>query len=234
MGLLRFRFVVVVASTHVLVREGKRFRFELGLLQRGAVKAVLQNRLHVAVGACADTDGAFARGLEALVSVLLLETEDPEARAVALLRVRAVFEDRLDQLPRLRADGLPPVDKSRGRPFHVLAVRLRHVRGDGRVATRGEVRGSAVESHALPLVEDLQAGRGGADLDALVDEWMGHGVEGTMELDVVVEVHTSVLPLGQLEELVGEWAKRGAVDGIEAFAPALPIGAHRPGIELFE
>ncbi len=76
----------------------------------------------MAVGPCADAEGAIARDLEALLAVLLCEAEDSKARAVALLGVRAVFEDGLDQPPCLRADGLPPVDEPRGRPFQVLAV----------------------------------------------------------------------------------------------------------------
>ncbi len=100
-------------------------------------------------------DSAFARGFEAFVSVLLCEAEDPEARAVALLRMWTVFKNHLDQLRRLRADGLPPVDESRGRPLQVPAVRLRHMRGDRRVAARREVRRPTVEGHALPFVKEL-------------------------------------------------------------------------------
>jgi hypothetical protein len=55
-------------------------------------------------------------------------------------------------------------------------------------------------------VEDLQARRGGAEIDALVHERMGHGVEGTIELDVVVDVHPRLLPEGQLEGLFRERA----------------------------
>ncbi len=61
-----------------------------------------------------------------------------------------------------------------------------------------------MESHALPLVEDLQTGRGGADLDAFVHERVGHGVKAAIELDVIVEVHARLLPLCQLERLVGK------------------------------
>ncbi len=63
---------------------------------------------------------------------------------------------------------------------------------------------------------------------------MGHGVEGAIELDVVVEVHAGVLPLGQLEGIVGERSQRRSVDRVETLAPALSVSAHGPGIEIFE
>ena len=78
-------------------------------------------------------------------------------RAVALFRMRAVLEDGLDELTGLRPDGLPPVNQTRGGPFQMLAMRLRHVLGESRVTPRSEVGRTTVDGHSLPLVEDLQA-----------------------------------------------------------------------------
>ena len=73
-----------------------------------AVEAVLEHGVDVAVGAGADGDGAGAGGLQPGLAIALAEPEEAETRAVALLGMRAVGEDRLDEGGGLRADGAGP------------------------------------------------------------------------------------------------------------------------------
>ena len=73
-----------------------------------AVEAVLEDGVDVAVGAGADGDGAGTGGLEPGLAVALAEPQEAEARAVALLGMRAVREDRLDEGGGLRADRARP------------------------------------------------------------------------------------------------------------------------------
>ena len=98
---LSFPSVVVVAPAHVLVRERKR-----GLLlgRADAIESVLEDRLDVPVRAGAHPQRASARGFEARFAVALAEPKDAEARAEALLGMRALGEDRVAQVARRGAD----------------------------------------------------------------------------------------------------------------------------------
>src|SRR6266403_1415492 len=73
--------------------------------------------------------GAGAGGFKPLGAVALGEPQDAEARAIALLGMRTVREDRLDQRGRLGADGARPIDEARRRPLEVALVGLGHVGG---------------------------------------------------------------------------------------------------------
>ena len=139
----------------------------------------------MAIRARAGGDRARARGLEPLGAVALGEAQDAEARAIALLGVRAVGEDRLHQLGGVGPDALGPVDEPRRCPLEVLLMRLRHVRRERRVAAA--LAAARMRSHALAAQEDLDGRCREAQLHALVDEGVGHGVEVAVELDVVVD-----------------------------------------------
>ncbi len=78
-------------------------------------------------------------------------------------------------------------------------MRLRHVRRERRVAAA--LAAARMRSHALAAQEDLDGRCREAQLHALVDEGVGHGVEVAVELDVVVEIHARGLPLGVHEAL---------------------------------
>src|SRR5688572_10250619 len=106
--------LVVVPPAHVFVDGGE------GELRRGGgrgepVEAVLEDRIDVAIRARLDRDGAGAGGLEPLRAVALGQAHDAEARAIALLGMRPIRENRLRQRGGLRADGAGPVDETRGR-----------------------------------------------------------------------------------------------------------------------
>ena len=62
-------------------------------LEREPVEPVLQDRLHMAVGAGAGRDGPTTGRLQTLPAVLLRQPQDPQARAVPLFGVAALFED---------------------------------------------------------------------------------------------------------------------------------------------
>ena len=61
--------------------------------------------------------------------------------------------------------------------------------------------GAHVGSHALSLVKDLHRGRRGAHFHGLPGQRIGHAVEAPVELDVIVDVHRGLRPLGQIETL---------------------------------
>src|SRR5207245_8273183 len=94
--------------------------------------------------------------------------QEAEARAIALLGMRTVREDRLDQRGRLRADGARPVDEARRRPLEVALVGLRHVGGVGGVLAADDT--PPMRGDALAAVEELDGGRGQTRVDLVVNE----------------------------------------------------------------
>jgi hypothetical protein len=65
--------------------------------------------------------------LDALFAISLRETKDPETSSVALLRVRSLCHDPLEELRGRGADLLPPIEDARRCPFKMLSMGTRHV-----------------------------------------------------------------------------------------------------------
>ena len=119
--------------------------------ERDLIEAVLEDRVDVAIGAGGDAARAGARGFQPGRAVALGQAQDAEARAIALLGMRAVGEDRLDEGRGLRADRLGPADDARGRPLQMALMGLGHVGGVGGVAAADVAAGDGRR----------RAGRGG-------------------------------------------------------------------------
>src|SRR5437870_9220025 len=122
----------IVAPSLVVVPPAEMFvdrcegELRCGLWPGEPVEAVLQDRVHMAIGAGLDGAGAGAGGLEPRRAVVLGQPQDTEARAIALLGTGTIRENCLDQRGGLRADGAGPVDEARGRPLHGARRRRRH------------------------------------------------------------------------------------------------------------
>ena len=174
--LLEGRFVehaVVPPSVVVVAARGRsRARRATSPRRRSSaggqpVEAVLQDRLDVAVGARAGGERARARGLEPLVAVALGQPQDAQAGAVALLGVRPLGEDRLDQRAGVRADALRPsasgaTASTRGAPGGPWAcARARSCGGRARRCARARRR-------AAPRRKISTVVRGDAHLEPLV------------------------------------------------------------------
>src|SRR5690606_31013961 len=101
------------------------------------------------------------------------EPQDAEAGPEALLRMAAALEDLCDQRAGGRAGLVGPGDQAPRRPLRVLAMRSRHVRGDGGMTV---LVGAAVTGDALAAVEDLYSVGGEPGLDLRFDELIGDGV----------------------------------------------------------
>jgi len=157
-----------------------------GELPRGGrrpepVEAVLEDGVDVTVGASLDSAGAGTSSLQPVRAVALSQPQDAEARAIALLGMGPIRENRLHQRGGLRADGAAPVDEARGGPLEVALMRLRHVGGIGRVVASDEA--PPMGGEALAAVKDLDGGRAQAGVDMLVDERVGDGVVVAVEFD---------------------------------------------------
>src|SRR5512146_2033606 len=116
-----YRSVVVVATAHVFVRLAGR-RGQLGRWQRLLVQVVLQDREHVPIAARASEECTCASGFEARVAIFLCESEQPEARAVAPLRVPALAQNHIAECACASADGRCPAENARRSPFGMGAM----------------------------------------------------------------------------------------------------------------
>src|SRR5690606_12613898 len=101
------------------------------------------------------------------------------------------LKDPRDQRTGSRAGLVRPGDQAPRRPLGILAMRARHVRGDGGMTV---LIGATVTCDALAAVEELHGVSGEPCLDLRFDELIGDGVVVSVELDVVVDVHTRLLP----------------------------------------
>src|SRR5690606_13304842 len=109
-----------------------------------------------------------------------------------------------------------PGDQATWRPLSVFAMRARHVRGDSGVTV---LVGAAVTCDALAAVENLHGVGGEPCLDLRSDELIGDGVVVPVELDVIVDMHTRILPGAEHVRLRRECSERRSVELLEQRAP---------------
>lgn len=91
----------------------------------------------VAYGAAverAQLDSSMGRRLQAFVAIVASPREQPQAGAIAHLRMRFVGQLVFDDLPSVRADPPAPVEQALGCPVAMGLVRDRHVFTLGAVA----------------------------------------------------------------------------------------------------
>jgi len=100
--------------------RGRLFEWEPILL-------VDQNVFDGAVAIGAQPLRAVTRGLKPIGPMDAAEPHQPEARAIALLRMRTAFQEAGHEPAGRRAALFGPRDQAGGRPFGVRAMRLRHV-----------------------------------------------------------------------------------------------------------
>ena len=135
------------------------------------IETVFEDRVDMAVGAGVDAAGARARRLEPGGAVALGEPQEAETGAIALLGVRPVGENRLDEGGGLCADRARPGDDARGRPLEVALMGLRHMGRLGGVPAAHDA--AEMSGHALAAMEEFDGSRGKAGVDEVVDEGIG-------------------------------------------------------------
>jgi hypothetical protein len=177
--------VVVVAAAHVFVC-GAGARRLVGRGQRLLIEVVLKNRQHVSIAASAGKESAPAGGFDARIAVLLRESEQSQARAIAPLRVSAVAQNRFAECACAWAERLGPTQDAGRSPFCVSTVRARHVLGLGGAPAADEA--AHVAGGTSAEVKNLDRACGRADPQLLAQQRMRRRVEVVIELDVVVDV----------------------------------------------
>jgi hypothetical protein len=103
-------------------------------LERHAIEAVLEHRLHMAKRPGADGARPPAGRLDAVGAVLLREPQHAETGPIALLGVRTAGENLLDQRGGVRPRHGTSPDQARRTPLQMRPVSVRHVLRDGREA----------------------------------------------------------------------------------------------------
>jgi hypothetical protein len=129
---------VVVTAAHVVVDDRRR-DWGVFILDGDAIEAVAEDRQHAASRRRVDLQRPRARGLDPFGRVDLDVADQRQTRAVALLRVRSIGDDPLDDLARVDAELGRPGDHPLRRPRAVLPMRLRPMRLVGDVGPLASV-----------------------------------------------------------------------------------------------
>ena len=88
---------------------------------------MLEQVAHAAPGEGAQVYGPLGSGFQPCIAIAASQREQAEAGAVAHLRVRLVGQLVIDQLARVGADPLAPVEQALRRPLTMRLVRCGHV-----------------------------------------------------------------------------------------------------------
>lgn len=128
---------VIVAGTADVGMVERKLRCLGWLRQLLTVQALLENRVDRSIGASADLQPALTGCLEAIGAVLAGQAQDAEASTEALLGMRPVAQDDLDQSSGVGADRCRRAQDALVGPTGVTAMGRRHVLGQrGVAATR--------------------------------------------------------------------------------------------------
>src|SRR6267378_3206590 len=220
--------MVVAGAADVLVDQERRLRGGGG----GMLSAVLQDRADRAVGAGAEHQRTGAGGIDPFGAIALDQAQDADAGAEALFGMRPRPQNHIDQNGDVAADRFGFAADALVRPVAIAPVRTGHVFGDGGRAVRSQA--AAVAGDALAAVENLDCCRSDPRLDLLADQLVRHAVVMLGELDVVIEVDATALPLGVLVGKGWQRHERRLVQRFEERTPAHAPTAHRAVVDLVE
>ena len=105
-------------------------------------------------------------------------------------------------------------------PITIAPMGARHMLGDGgRTMRQGAAQ---MRRHTLAAQENLDGLQGDPCLDLLTHEAVGNAVVMFGDLDMIIEIDPTALPLGILVGLVRQRHERRTIEFVEQFAPASP------------
>src|SRR5580704_2995286 len=193
----------VLRSAHVLVRQVQGRLSGRGLRR-------LDERAHGAIAVAAECHGALAGTLESLRRVVARQAQDALSTAQGLFRVLASGGLLLQDLEGGGADGGGTLE-------HISEVVL-----DDRDVALWPMRiacaapttllSPRVRGNELARLEQLHHVGADADVELLADQPIWHRVISATDLDVVVRVHLSLLPLAELVLPGRQRAKRRTIE----------------------
>ncbi len=145
--------------------------------------------------------------------------------------MRLVGQLVIDQLARVGADPLAPVEQALWRPFAMRLVRGGHVLALGAV-------GAATAQRHMAGPRRLPCSTPGVcrqpHLDALPGQGGGHAVEAAIDLDVVVDADLVALEGGDLVGMHRQRSQGWAIQALEPVTPAAVKALERPSIQVLQ
>ena len=115
-------------------------------------------------------------------------------------------------------------------PVTIAPMRARHMLGDGgRTMRQGAAQ---MRRHTLAAQENLDGLLGDPSLDLLTHEVMRDAVVMFGNLDMIIEVDPTALPLGILVGLVRQRRERRTIELVEQFAPTSPPATQRSIVQI--
>lgn len=202
--------MVVAGTTQVGVVARQQRQVRLG--QRQALEALAQDRLEAPVATGAEAECTLAGRLQALLAMRLAQAQDAQAGPVAEGRMDAPLEDVADHPGRMGAGMFRPAHQALRRPLGMLAMALGHVLGLRAVPPF--LLGAHMAGDPLVAVDALHGTRRQAHLQLLF-HLIGHRVVMPVDLDVVVDVHPVLLPLGIDVGLLRQLPERSPVESLQ-------------------
>src|ERR1700751_462385 len=166
--------VEIVPAADVAVAQGLMFE---GLVDEGAIQAVLEDGADRGDGSRLDQKAASAGGVDALGAVAIDQRQNAEAGAKALLGMGPGRDHGLEEGGGRRTDPLAGGDHAGGRPLAVAPMGAGHVVGDGGVAP--PVGRAGVAGDPVAVVEYLDRPVVDACIDELTDEPVWRGIPGS-------------------------------------------------------
>jgi hypothetical protein len=194
------------------------------LVEKSAIKAVLEDRTDRGDGAGLDEDAAPAGCIDARIVVAPGQRQDTEAGPKALLGMGPCGDDSLEKGSGRRADLLAGGDQSARRPLAVTAMGARHVIGNRGVAA--PVGRTGMARDPLALVENLDRFVSDAHIDEFTDKSIGGGIPMAVDLDVIVGRNAAPLPARKDVWLVRQFPQLETIDLGEEFGAAGAKPAH--------
>src|SRR6201988_2982060 len=190
---IAFSSVVVARSADVGVED----RHAIGgrRLRSVAIELVVEDGSHRAVGQCADLDRPRGGGFQAIGTKRPHQPHDAEASSEALLGVGPALQDQLAERGGGWADRSGLAANALDRPVGVAAMARRHVLRDRGVPV--VAAGAQMSGDPFALQKDLDGSRRQSHLDLAAGKAVGHAVEMTFELDVVIDSNPEEAPFGK-------------------------------------
>ena len=200
------------------------------LVEKSAIKAVLEDRADRGDGTGLDEDAASAGCIDARVVVAPGQRQDAEAGAKTLLGMGPGSDDGLEKGCGRRTDLLAGCDQPTRRPLAIAAMGARHVIGNRGMAA--PVGRTGVARDPLALVENLDRLVSDAHIDEFTDKSIGGGIPMAVDLDVIIGGDAATLPARKDVWLVRQFSQLKLVDLGEEFGAAGAKTAHLAGVEL--